>query len=312
MAGRVHLPAVARGRSHPRPLPRTRPIETGGRRAARPARAASRPSHTPPTLSQVNDALAAAEALLAAANGGTAPAAGAPPPPESPFAAGDVELRCDVNGCSIVPVAAGAAAPAGPGGSLMASLSSLDEDGHPAGPPSAAVPKDFQLAEGPGWRLGVDLGAAPGSAAYAAVVGGDGWSAALTRDEYDDLVRLIANLRESVATLHVCGDWGAAGDDAALEMSTPRVWAQGRAPADRLGSLQAAWGGSGAGGKAGGATTPAAAFELRFILLQAREFEGVWPAEAVAGVLAHLDGGAGGAGAGAAVPPPPRGVAANA
>ena len=219
-----------------------------------------------------------------------------------------------------------AASPAGPGGSLMASLSSVDEDGNPAlgarrgdgasAAAAAAVPADFELAEGPGWRLGVDRAAPPGGEGYAAVVGGDGWSAALTRDEYDDLTRLLANLRESVATLHVCGDWDGASEDAALEMSTPRVWVQGRAPAERLGSLQAAWG-KGDGGAAGAAGSsppaPAAAFELRFILLQAREFEGVWPAEAVAGVLAHIDGTASPAAAAAAAAAASRGgVAANA
>ena len=123
----------------------------------------------------------------------------------------------------------------------------------------------------------------------------------MTRDEYDDLTRLLANLRESVATLHVCGDWDGASEDAALEMSTPRVWVQGRAPLSYGGKEKA--------------SSAAAAFDLRFILLQAREFEGLWPASAVAGVLAHLDGGAGAppADAAAAAAAARRGgVAANA
>ena len=80
-----------------------------------------------------------------------------------------------------------------------------------------------------------------------------------------------------MATLHVCGDWKAsADDDAALEMSTAAVWAQARAPLV----------------PGGGAGPSDASFEFRFILLAAREFEAIWPAAAVAGVLGHLDGSA--------------------
>lgn len=130
--------------------------------------------------------------------------------------------------------------------------------------------------------------------------GGDGWSAAMTRDEYDDLVKLLLNLQKSVATLSVCGEWGSGNsdDEAALEMSSARVWVQGRAPAARLSTLQAAWGGGGSssnkeGSEASAPSSPLAAFEVRFILLQGREVEGVWPAEAVAGVLGNLEEGAG-------------------
>lgn len=266
-----------------------------------------------------------------------------------------VELRCDVNGCSIVPVSSDAPARDAPPNSFFASVdefeaagvsggeggaprarsgraaSSTQQQASSSSPSSGApAPVDFRLAEGPGWRLGFDAAAPPGSTNFSAVAGGDGWSAAMTRDEYDDLVRLLANLQQSVATLSVCGEWGSGGsggessgggggggdDEAALEMSSARVWVQGRAPAARLSSLQAAWA---AGGAAQAApSSPLAAFELRFILLQGREVEGVWPAEAVAGVLANLEGvapaasaagaGAGSSGAAAASNP----VAANA
>lgn len=53
------------------------------------------------------------------------------------------------------------------------------------------------------------------------------------------------------------------------------MWAQARAPLAP----------SGGGGKSADAS-----FEFRFILLAAREFEAIWPAAAVAGVLGHLDG----------------------
>ena len=42
-----------------------------------------------------------------------------------------------------------------------------------------------------------------------------------------------------MATLQICGEWGSGNDDATLEMSTERVWVQGRAPQKRLTALQA-------------------------------------------------------------------------
>ena len=99
--------------------------------------------------------------------------------------------------------------------------------------------------------------------------------------------QLLRNLQKSVATLHVCGDWQAsADDDAALEMSTAAVWAQARAPL----------------APGGAASSPDASFEFRFILLGAREFEAIWPAPPVAGVLGHQDGSGAAAGVGAPVP----------
>ena len=268
---------------------------------------------------QVNDALAAAEALLAAAGGGS-PSAGNAQAGGALRSADKVELRCDVNGCSIVPVSSDAPARDAPPNSFFASVDEFEAAGVSGGEGGlrarsgkaasstqqasssssggAPAPVDFRLAEGPGWRLGYDAAALPGSTNFSAVAGGDGWSAAMTRDEYDDLVKLLANLQKSVATLSVCGEWGGdngkgnSGDDeAALEMSSARVWVQGRAPAARLSSLQAAWAAT-AEAKAAAPSSPLAAFELRFILLQGREVEGVWPAEAVAGVLANLEGAA--------------------
>ena len=51
-------------------------------------------------------------------------------------------------------------------------------------------------------------------------------------------VQLLKNLRQSVATLQICGEWGSGNDDATLEMSTDSVWMQGRAPQKRLTALQ--------------------------------------------------------------------------
>lgn len=102
-----------------------------------------------------------------------------------------------------------------------------------------------------------------------------------TTKKHSHQKQLLRNLQKSVATLHVCGDWQAsADDDAALEMSTAAVWAQARAPL------------ASATGSSSSASAGDASFEFRFILLGvgAREFEAIWPAAAVAGVLGHLDG----------------------
>lgn len=61
----------------------------------------------------------------------------------------------------------------------------------------------------------------------------------LPKLQFTDAVQLLKNLRQSVATLQICGEWGSANDDATLEMSTQRVWMQGRAPQKRLTALQA-------------------------------------------------------------------------
>ena len=47
---------------------------------------------------------------------------------------------------------------------------------------------EWQGGEGPGWSLGCDRSADAG--AFAGLVGGQGWTAAVTRDEYDDFVRV--------------------------------------------------------------------------------------------------------------------------
>ena len=196
----------------------------------------SLPSPPPPSL-QVDDAMKAADALLAAANGGTA----APRSASNPASASaeaypppGMQLQCDVNGCSIVAVPHAARAPppaAGVAGasfmSTVASMDSTDEDGSGykggrggGGGPGASgggPPRDFELAEGAGWRLGVDRSAPAGGPDYCAVVGGDGWSAALTRDEYDDLVKVRERERERVGW----GDAGTQGREEAAPRSKP-------------------------------------------------------------------------------------------
>ena len=54
-------------------------------------------------------------------------------------------------------------------------------------------------------------------------------------------MQLLKNLRQSIATLEICGEWGTgqrANDDASLEVRTERVWMEGRAQQKRLSALQ--------------------------------------------------------------------------
>lgn len=52
---------------------------------------------------------------------------------------------------------------------------------------SASAPRDFQMSEGKGWKLGHDR--APRKPdEYSALVGADDWSIALTRPEYNDFI----------------------------------------------------------------------------------------------------------------------------
>ncbi|KAK9826136.1 hypothetical protein WJX81_007979 [Elliptochloris bilobata] len=184
-------------------------------------------------------------------------------------------LQCDVNGCTIVPVASTQASPRSLAGSLVGAVASK-------------AAREWHGGEGTGWTLGCDRSADP--SAFGGLVGGEGWTAAVTRGEYDDFVRLLRNLRQGVQTLHVCGDW-AATDDAVLDMDTDLVWVQGRALRKRISALQELW--QRTGGRGGPA--PAAAFSLRFRFKAGghREVEGTWSDEAVAQVLSFLEGGVG-------------------
>jgi len=54
---------------------------------------------------------------------------------------------------------------------------------------TAAAPQDFQLSEGKGWKMGFDRRPHnPGS--FSALLGGDDWSMALSKYEYDDFVKV--------------------------------------------------------------------------------------------------------------------------
>ena len=58
---------------------------------------------------------------------------------------------------------------------------------------TAAAPQEFQLSQGKGWKMGFDRRPRnPGS--FSALLGGDDWSMALSKYEYDDFVKVTAVL----------------------------------------------------------------------------------------------------------------------
>ncbi|CAK0782854.1 hypothetical protein CVIRNUC_006049 [Coccomyxa viridis] len=117
----------------------------------------------------------------------------------------------------------------------------------------------------------------------------DNFSVELTRHEYDDFIKashrlhLLKNLRQSVATLQICGEWGAGKEEATLQMSTERVWMQGRVPQKRLTTLQNMW------NRNNGTTHEAFSLQFIFTTPGQRQVEGKWDAETVMTVLQHLD-----------------------
>ena len=67
---------------------------------------------------------------------------------------------------------------------------------------TAAAPQDFQLSEGKGWKMGFDRRPHnPGS--FSALLGGDDWSMALSKYEYDDFVKV--RCPDPCITKHVSG-----------------------------------------------------------------------------------------------------------
>ena len=163
---------------------------------------------------------------------------------------------------------------------------------------------DACVFQGKGWSLGVEQRPADKSRSisdYVAFVSGTDWSISLSHDEYRDFVHLLKSLRSvplpvpshtcccrrGVATLEVCGDWGAEGSEAQLEMSTPRVWMQGQASQRRLSLLSRLWSRQSMDNE----ELPTVAFALRFLVRSegTREAEGSWGPDAVMEVLKALD-----------------------
>lgn len=221
----------------------------------------------------VNDLLDKAEALMAEVGVIQAEAVKTDPAPsDNPR----VALHCDVNGCTIAPVVDEASASKGPPGTKFAG----DDD--------ESSKQDIMVLEGKGWKMGLDR-CPPDGDEYNAFVGGDDWTVTLSSEEYQDFIQLLRNLRQSVATLEVCGEWDKEDTaEATLEMSTPRIWMQGRAPQRRLSVLQRLWSSRSLGDDE---SLPGVAFSLRFIVTSSgrREVEGFWPASAVMAALEALD-----------------------
>ena len=71
----------------------------------------------------------------------------------------------------------------------------------------------------------------------AAAAGGASGRGAVSAESCVLPLQLLMNLRRSITTLDICGEWG--GDrEATLEMSLGNVYVQGRAPQKRLSALQ--------------------------------------------------------------------------
>lgn len=58
----------------------------------------------------------------------------------------------------------------------------------------SATPADFVMAEGEGWKLGYDRSPASASS-YSALIGSEGFSFAITRQEYDDFIKVCPGMR---------------------------------------------------------------------------------------------------------------------
>ncbi|KAL3161786.1 hypothetical protein ABBQ38_008880 [Trebouxia sp. C0009 RCD-2024] len=242
--------------------------------------------------SEAQRLLAEAEALMAEIGSGDYKArqakqsAEAAKQAEAGLATQGLKLRCDVNGCVIVPINAQHSTP-GLAGSLSGQSAPKTEA------QTAPRPQDFQLSEGKGWKMGFDKRPHnPGS--FSALLGGDHWSIALSKYEYDDFVKLLKNLRRSVTTLEICGEWGtgdSANDEAALEVKTDRIWMEGRAQQKRLSALQDFWNHQDNDGNEVQLGAVKSAFEVRFIVSSPgqRDVEGRFDPDTVMRILEHLD-----------------------
>lgn len=239
--------------------------------------------------SEAQRLLAEAEALMAEIGSGdfkarqAKQAADAVKQSEAGLATQGLKLRCDVNGCVIVPINANEYTP-GLTGSLSGRTPPKTET------QTAATPQDFILSEGKGWKMGFDKRPHnPGS--FSALLGGDDWSMALSKYEYDDFVKLLKNLRRSVATLDICGEWGTADDEAALEVRTDRIWMEGRAQQKRLSALQDFWSHHDEDGNEVQLDADKSAFQVRFIVSSPgqRDVEGRFDPETVMRILEHFD-----------------------
>lgn len=195
-----------------------------------------------------------------------------------------VVVTCDVNGCVVSP-AASSRGPTGLASPVLPELTSIrgqEED----------CPERFEYHEGMGWKLGFDP-QPESDEEYSAVIGSHDFSISLTRPEFYDFIQLLMNLRRSVTTLDVGGEWGQEGDEATLQMETERLWMQGRAPQKRLSVLQDWWRNGEAASLVG--EDVSAAFALRVIVRSqgSREVEGAWHPVSTMNLICFIDSDAG-------------------
>ena len=67
---------------------------------------------------------------------------------------------------------------------------------------NSATPSDFVMAEGKGWKLGYDRSPAS-SSSYSALIGSEGFSFAITRQEYDDFIKVCMLSTHDIEHCHL-------------------------------------------------------------------------------------------------------------
>lgn len=87
------------------------------------------------------------------------------------------EVRCDVNGCIITPVAPRTKSPGAAAGALASNGATADQQ------------PDVELHEGPGWKLVLDTSGSSGSP-YDALIASDFWAVALKKSELVEFIQV--------------------------------------------------------------------------------------------------------------------------
>lgn len=146
--------------------------------------------------------------------------------------------------------------------------------------------QSFELLEGDGWRLGWER--SPSGADFCALVGSDTWSVSFRASEFNDFLRLLKTLQQSVAAMSEEGDWGkSVGDEQVLDVRSKLMWMQARCPRESVSTISKFMKKLDKGEANAGTGD---AFDLRFVVTAPgeREVEGFLPASAVAGMLAKM------------------------
>jgi Domain of unknown function (DUF1818) len=111
------------------------------------------------------------------------------------------------------------------------------------------------LKEGQGWRIGWN----PMAATYRGMIGGEDWAIELTEEEWNDFIRLSAQLS---ATMTGMGEELMDEERLACEAESALIWLE--------------------------VEGFPSAYSLRFLLYSGRQCEGGWPASAVPELLGAI------------------------